>query len=147
MYGLASIPLTKADGRNIDAFQMKGPRKILHVKNPYWSRVSNKKLLERVNAKLSGELENKELRRFSTILIERQTALYAHIIRAGEDDPMKSISITEQGERVRADFRRVGRPRVKWYDTTRGHIITLLRKEGTISDQLARHEINDYIIK
>ena len=61
MYGLASIPLTKADGRKVDAFQMKGLRKILHIKSRYWSRVSNKKLLERANAKLSGELENKEL--------------------------------------------------------------------------------------
>ena len=73
--------------------------------------------------------------------------LYAHIIGADEDDPMKSISVTDQGERIKADFRRVGRPRVKWYDATRGHIITLLRKEGIINDQVARHEINDYIIK
>ena len=34
-----------------------------------------------------------------------------------------------------------------WYDTTRGHIITLLRKEGILNDQVARHEVNDYIIK
>ena len=60
---------------------------------------------------------------------------------------MKNISITEQGERVKADFRRVGRPRVKWYDTTRGHIIKLLSKGGIINDQVVRHEINDYIIK
>ena len=128
MYGLASIPPAKADGKN-DAFQMRGLRKILHIKNPYWSRVSNKKLLERVNAKLSGKLENKELRRLSTRLIERQIVSYAHMVRADEDDPMKSISVTEQGERVRADFRRVGRPRVKWYDATKGHIITRPRKK------------------
>ena len=59
MYGLASIPLTTADGKN-GAFQMKGLRKILHIKNLYWPRASNKKLLERANAKLSRELENKE---------------------------------------------------------------------------------------
>ena len=73
MYGLASIPLTKADGGKINAFQMKGLRKILNTKSPYRSRVSNKKLLERVNVRPSGELENKELKRFSTRLIERQT--------------------------------------------------------------------------
>ena len=147
MYGLASIPLTKADVRYIDAFLMKGPRKILHIKNPYWSRASNKKLLERANAKLSAEVDNKELRRLPARLIERQVVLDAHIIRADEDDPMTNISITEQRERVRADFRRVGRPRVKWYDTARGHTIKLLRKEGIINYQVARHEINDYIIK
>ena len=93
MYGLASIPLTKADGRQIDAFQMKGLRKILTITSPYWSRVSNKKLLEKVNVKLKGELEDKELRKLSTRLIDRQITLYAHIIRAEEDDPMKMISI------------------------------------------------------
>ena len=60
---------------------------------------------------------------------------------------MKNISITEQRERVNTDFRRVGRPRVKWYNTTRGHIIKLLRKEDMINYQMARHEIKDYIIK
>ena len=33
MYGIASIPLTKADGIKIDACQMKGPRKVLNTKN------------------------------------------------------------------------------------------------------------------
>ena len=32
MYGLASIPRTKADGRKLDASQMKGLREILHIK-------------------------------------------------------------------------------------------------------------------
>ena len=130
-----------------DAFQMKGLRKILHIKNLYWSRVSNKKLLERANAKLNGKLKNKELKRFPTRLIERQIVLYAHIIKADEDDPMKNISITEQGERMKTYLRRVGRPGVKLYDATRGHIIKLLRKTSIINDQVARHEINDYIIK
>ena len=44
-----------------------------------------------------SQLKNKELKRLSTRLIGRQIVLYAHIIRADEDDPMKSISITEQG--------------------------------------------------
>ena len=89
----------------------------------------------------------KELKRPSTRIIKRQIALHARIIRADEEYPMKNISITDQGERVKAEFKRVGRPRVKWYDATRGHIITLLRKEGIINDQVVRHEINDYIIK
>ena len=77
---------------------MKGLRKILHIKKPYWSRVSNKKLLERAKAKLNGELENKEFKRFPTRLIERQITLYAHIVRADEDDPMKNISSQNKGK-------------------------------------------------
>ena len=72
MYGLAAAPLTKADGQNIGAFRMKGFQHILEIKNPYWSRVSNKELLERANVKLNGEFDNKELRRLSTRLIEIQ---------------------------------------------------------------------------
>ena len=60
---------------------------------------------------------------------------------------MKMISIIEQGERVRADFRRAGRPKIKWYDTTSGHIITRMRNEYILNDQIATHEINNYIIQ
>ena len=101
MYGLASIPLTKADGRKNDAFQSKGLRKILHIKSPYWSRVSNKKLLERANAKLNGELEDKELKRPSTRLIEQQKVRYAHNIRADEDDPMKIFQLPNKGKELK----------------------------------------------
>ena len=55
MYGVTSIPLSKADANKIDAFQMRGLRKILKIKHPYWSRVSNKKLLEISNDKLRNE--------------------------------------------------------------------------------------------
>ena len=121
MYGLASVPLTKADGRSIDVFQMKGFRKILNFKTLIGLGYPTRNyVLERVNVKLKGEIENKELRRPSTRLIERQIVLYAHIIRSDEDDPMKKISVTEQGERGKADFRRAGRPRFQWYGTAKG---------------------------
>ena len=55
MYGLTPIPLPKADANKIDAFQMRGLRKILKVKHPYWSRISNKRLLEMANNKLGKE--------------------------------------------------------------------------------------------
>ena len=47
MYGLTSIPFSKADANKIDAFQMRGLRKILRVKHSYWSRIYNKKLLKK----------------------------------------------------------------------------------------------------
>ena len=45
------------------------------------------KLLERINAKLKGELEDKELRRLSTKVIERKILLHSHNIRLEEDAP------------------------------------------------------------
>ena len=99
-YGLASKPPTKANGRTNDAFQMKGLRKILSIKNPSWSRVSNKKFLERVNVRLSGELGNKELKRLCRRIIERQIALYAHIMRSDEDGPWKGSRSQNKGEEL-----------------------------------------------
>ena len=130
MYGLASIPLSKADANKIDAFQMRGLRKILEAKHPYWSRISNKKLLEMANDKLGNEQDKSCLTKLSSRLIERQIVLFAHTVRFGEQDPLKRIAIDEAGNRVRSDFRRTGRPRTKLYDTTKNHVIKELIKEG-----------------
>ena len=123
MYGLTSIPLSRADANKLDAFHMRGLRKILKIEHQYWSRVSNKKLLEITNEKLGNEQDKNCLRKLSSRLIERQMIFFAHTIRLEGQDPLKKISIDEAGNRVRSDFRRAGRPRTKWYDTTRNHVI------------------------
>ena len=102
----------------------------MKVKQPYWSRISNKKLLEMANDKLGNEQDKNRLNKFSSRLIERQIVPFAHTIRLEEQDPLKIISIGEAGNRVKSDFRRTGRPRTKWYDTTRNHVIKKLIKEG-----------------
>ena len=118
MYGLSWIPLSRADANKIDAFQLRGLNKHLKIKHPYWSRVSNKKLLEIANGKLKNEQDKSCLERLSKRLIERQIVLLAHTIRLDEQDPLKRIAVDETGGRKRSDFRRAGRPRTKWYDTT-----------------------------
>ena len=147
MYGLTSTPLSKSDANKIDAFQMRGLRKALKIKHPYWSRVSNKKLLEAANEQLREEQDKKCLERLS---IERQIVLLAHTIRLDEQDPLKRISIDEAGGRVKTDFRRAGRPRTKWYDTTRNQAIKKLIKEGHLPREIVtrstRQEINEFIL-
>ena len=60
---------------------MRGLRNILKVKHPYWSRISNKKLLKMANEKLGNEQDKNCLRKLSSRLIERQIVLFAHTIR------------------------------------------------------------------
>ena len=102
------------------------------------------------NDRLKLENEEKPLRRLSERIIDRQITLYAHVIRANEDDPMQKISIDVTGERIKADFRRPGHPRIKWYDTTRKHIIHKLKIEGILPQDeerlLNRQEINSIIV-
>ena len=114
MYGLSWIPLSRADANKIDAFQLRGLNKHLKIKHPYWSRVSNKKLLEIANGKLKNEQDKSCLERLSKRLIERQIVLLAHTIRLDEQDPLKRIAVDETGGRIRSYFRRAGGPRTKW---------------------------------
>ena len=123
----------------------------MKVKHPCWSRVSNKKLLEMANDKLGNEQDKNCLKKLSSRLIEQQIVLFAHTTRREEQDPLKRISIDEAGNRVKSDFRRTGRPRTKWYDTTGNHVIKKLIKEGhlprNITNESTKQEINEFIIQ
>ena len=82
LYGLTSIPLTRADCNRIDAFQMRGLRKILKIKHPYWSRVSNDALIIEANQRLwygeSGDLKRRQIERLSQRLIKKQIIARTH---------------------------------------------------------------------
>ena len=59
-------------------------------------------------------------------LEQRQITLFAHLLRAPEDDEMKKISVQPNGKRVWAGFKRVGRPKLKWYEVVRSATIDKL---------------------
>ena len=40
----------------------------------------------------------------------------AHLLRSEEGDIMKTCTVDNNGFRIRAGFKRTGRPRIKWYD-------------------------------
>ena len=40
----------------------------------------------------------------------------AHLLRAEENDIMKTCTVDHNGLRITAGFKRTGRPRIKWYD-------------------------------
>ena len=91
------------------------------------------------------------LERLSKRLIERQIVLLAHTIRLDEQDPLKRISVDETGGRVRSYFRRTGRPRTKWYDTTRNPTIKELIEEGhllrNVREINTKQELNEFVIQ
>ena len=64
---------------------------------------------------------------------------------------LTKVSVDETGGRVRSHFRRTGRPRTKWYDTTRNHTIKKLTKEGhlarNVRDVSTRQELNAFIVQ
>eukprot|EP00972_Heterocapsa_arctica_P065788 9711241-Heterocapsa_arctica.AAC.1 len=62
---------------------------------------------------------NKPIQQMSEKLIRKQLTLFGHLLRAPESDLMKLCSALPTGERVKANLKRVGRPRMKWYDGVR----------------------------
>jgi hypothetical protein len=142
IYGLETIPLTEKDCDRLDAFQYRGLRKILKIKHPYWSRVSNAEVLRTANQR-AHMIGQKEITTISSKLILKQIKLYAHLIRAPPEDPMKQVSMKEDGTRFQAAFRRVGRPRTKWYTVTRHYVIAELIKQGIIMNNWRHHMRNE----
>ena len=49
-------------------------------------------------------------------LARRQIKFMAHLMRAGEDDLIKTCAIDHNGFRISAGHKRTGVPRIKWYD-------------------------------
>eukprot|EP00972_Heterocapsa_arctica_P033151 4876778-Heterocapsa_arctica.AAC.1 len=52
-------------------------------------------------------------------LTRKQFTLFGNLLRAPEDDFLKLCSVLPSGDRVKTHFKRVGRPRLKWFDGVR----------------------------
>eukprot|EP00972_Heterocapsa_arctica_P063241 9330573-Heterocapsa_arctica.AAC.1 len=59
---------------------------------------------------------NKTIQTMSDQLIGKQLTLFGHLLRSPEDDMFKVCSVLPSGDRVKTNFKRVGRPRLKWCD-------------------------------
>eukprot|EP00972_Heterocapsa_arctica_P111161 16366169-Heterocapsa_arctica.AAC.1 len=57
--------------------------------------------------------EGKSIQTMSDRLYRKQLTLFGHLLRAPDDDLLKLVSVLPSGERVKAQFKRVGRPRLK----------------------------------
>ncbi len=70
--------------------------------------------------------QGKTIQTMSDKLIRKQLTLFGHLLRAPEDDILKLCSVLPSGDRVKAHFKRVGRPRLKWFDGVRKTAISEL---------------------
>ena len=116
LYGLESASHTQAEYERLDAFQVNALRRILRVRHPYYSGIYNNRVMEVANQriKLAG---GETIVLMSTILKDRQIKFLGHLVRASDGDLTKTCTLTGQGNRVCAGWKRVGRPILKWYDT------------------------------
>ena len=108
LYGLSCVCLTVADRRRLDGFQNRCIRKILRIAPAYYSRVSNKTVLQKAEYVAASQL-----------LLERQLALLGKVIRAPMESPLQAATFIPNTlePATRRYIRRLGRPRKEWTST------------------------------
>ncbi len=117
VYGLESLELSSGLLNHVNAFQLKGLRRILGLKTTYVDRNnSNKKVFEEANNIANPKnKQDKNVKTFSQYIHKQQHKLLAHTIRADATDPLRQCIFSENTDLpYEHDKRRVGRPRNNW---------------------------------
>ena len=139
-YGPESVVLAAALG------QAKRLRNIMKAQAAFYSRVSNKTLLEDASTMLYGE--PRKLRPFSKVVSDRAITLLGHVIRANDGDPKKIIAIDAEYKRVERLKRRVGTPRFFWLQATmaRAHKLRCrFAKETRVDFDIRNKQQREYV--
>ena len=111
LYGLETIQLTGNEQSRLDAFQMKGYRRILGIPPTHIDRSWTN---ERVRRELVHE-HNFKYTSFSDTWQKRKVTLLGHIIRSHRYDPLRQVLFEKSTLIPRIELtRRVGRPKGNW---------------------------------
>ena len=110
LYSLETIQLTKSELSKIDAFHMKGLRRILKIPSTYIDRTqTNDVVLQKANE------TGTHTQRLSESWKEQKLKLLGHILRADHSDPLRQV-LFESGTNIPRYhiIRRSGRPKLDW---------------------------------
>jgi hypothetical protein len=140
LYGLETTELPKSCKKRLDAFQIKGLRRILGQKHTYWDRsATNEKILElateeafrKGSAKHIAKNADRKIELFSSALKKRRKKLLGHIIRTESSDLLRQVSL-KPNSATPLDWgtRRLGKPRQKWTESTMNKVWKQLRHEA-----------------
>jgi hypothetical protein len=125
LYGLETIHLTQAMSRKLDAFQMRGLRRILQRNSTFIDRRNtNKSLLEEASSiAYPSRCDRRKIIPFSEYHMNRRVKLLGHILRSNGNDPMRQISfLPDSAHRVEYGTKRVGKPRQNWLHHTKKYV-------------------------
>ena len=116
----------------LDAFQMRGFRYILKIEHPYYSRVSNQEIYDKINIIYNKGTDiniswqefiaanhydhPKKLVKLSEYVMNQQNRILGHIIRTPtiDQDPMRAVTMDENLQMPGVHIKRVGRPHLCW---------------------------------
>ena len=118
LYGLQTAWLTKSQRGRLDGFDARCLRKILGIKSAYWSRVSNHRVLVKLNAVT-----------LSTLLLEQQLLLFRNLFDLPDEDIRRQMVFQAGSAELRGlvNKRRRGRPRLSWASELQKHVLQIVR--------------------
>ena len=135
-----TIPFTKELEGRADYFQAKCFRNILKIQAAYYSRVSNKEVLDAVSMYFYDKPG--KISPMSRQISDKAVTLLGHILRSKPSDHSRCIAIDAEYKRVERTKRRVGRPRFYWLQNTmkRAYKLILKSRKGDKVD----FDMNNY---
>ena len=119
LYGLENVHLTQAVQRKINAFQLKGLRRILGLQTTFVNRSNTNEFVLRRATEISG----KQIKLFSDLLWAKRAKFVGHILRTSDDDPLRQVTYEPNSANAfPISRRRVGGPRQQWRQYTHRYI-------------------------
>ena len=116
LYGLETAQTNTAELAKLNAFQLKGLRKILRLTTTYIDRSnSNETVYAQANEALRLEERHKPIKQFSEVYETRKLQLIQHILALPNNNPLRETSF--QGSAaypLNYGSRRQGRPKNRW---------------------------------
>lgn len=121
MYGLDTISVNASVKASLDAFQIKGLRRILGLPSTYLvehRHYTNEYVINEVN-KIQAEKQVKPIVIFSTYHKNQRIKRLAKLITEGHNDPAaKATMDLDTWQEHDTGTRRAGRPRINWLTET-----------------------------
>ena len=140
LYVLETAELTRSLMNKIDAFQIRGLRRILKMQHPYHDRTATKLEVQEncnIEAYRKGSPQtvaknaNRYIQKNADMYIKQKKKLLGHILRAEDSDPFRQVSFRSGTAReIEADKRRVGKPRVSWQSSAKKIVWKACRGEA-----------------
>ena len=114
LYGLETLHLTQSLAKELDAFQMRGLRKILGRPTTFYDRTcTNQRVLEEATSIVyTAPGDQCKIQLFSEFHNNRRAKLMGDILRTNADDPLRQVSfLPDSAHRLDYGKKRVGKPR------------------------------------
>ena len=99
LYGLETIQLTQNEKERINAFQMKGIRRILQIPPTHIDRTQTNELVMKQASKEADKKDGKSIMKFTDMWLKLKLKLLGHLLRAHWSDPLHQVTFENSSKK------------------------------------------------